>query len=64
MAERIKRIKTTGGAIDFVLFLAYIGAVVYFWIQATGFWSHVWAVIKAIAWPAILVYKGMHALGV
>lgn len=54
----------TGGPIGAVFFIAYIGAVVYFWLQANGFWGHVWALFKAIAWPGILVYQAMHAFGV
>ncbi len=37
--------------------MAFIGAAIY-WIQrATGFWDGVWGFIKAIGWPAVLMYK-------
>ncbi|HSX05699.1 MAG TPA: hypothetical protein VLF69_04480 [Candidatus Saccharimonadales bacterium] len=48
------------GPTGFVLLLAYIGAAVYFVQQSAGFWGFVWALIKALAWPAILVH---HLLG-
>jgi len=57
MKDAVKRVKVVNEApMGFVLFLAYIGAAVYFWMQAAGFWEHIWAFIKAIAWPAILIY--------
>jgi hypothetical protein len=37
--------------------LAFIGAVVYFIQHATSFWLGVLGVLKAIVWPAILMYK-------
>jgi len=37
--------------------LGLIGAAIYFIQHATGFWGVVLAILKAIVWPAILVYK-------
>jgi hypothetical protein len=37
--------------------LAFIGALVYFIQHATSFWDGVLGVLKAIVWPAVLVYK-------
>lgn len=37
--------------------LGFLGAVVYYIQQATTFWIGVIGVIKAVFWPAILVYK-------
>jgi len=42
-----------GGA---VYGLGLIGALVYYWQHAEGFWSHVWAILEAIVWPAFVVY--------
>jgi len=36
--------------------LGLIGALVYYWQQASGFWGYVWAVLEAILWPAFVVY--------
>jgi len=38
-------------------FLGFIGALVYFLQTSTGFWPSVLAILKAIVWPAFLVYK-------
>ena len=40
-----------------VYFLGFIGAAIYYVQTATGFWMGVWGVIKALVWPAFLVYK-------
>jgi len=49
-----------GGGTGAVYGLGLIGALVYYWQHAGGFWAHVWAVVEAILWPAFLVY---HLLG-
>jgi hypothetical protein len=36
--------------------LGLIGALVYFWQHAVGFWPHAWSVLEAIGWPAFVVY--------
>ena len=46
-----------GGA---VYGLGLIGAGVYYWQHAHGFWAHIWAIGEALLWPAVLVY---HLLG-
>lgn len=43
-----------GGA---VYGLGFIGAAVYYISHATGFWMGVLGFLKAIVWPAILVYQ-------
>lgn len=42
--------------------LGFIGAIIYFIGHATGFWMGVLGVLKAIVWPAILVYKLLEVL--
>ncbi len=37
--------------------LGFIGALIYFLSQATGFWVGVLAVLKAIVWPAFVIYE-------
>ena len=46
--------KGTSGA---VYGLGLIGAAVYFIQHATTFWAGVLGLLKAIVWPAVLVYK-------
>jgi hypothetical protein len=37
--------------------MGFIGAVVYFIQTATSFWGGVLGIVKAIFWPAMVVYK-------
>lgn len=43
--------------------LAFIGAAVYFIQQANGFWPGVLGFLKAIVWPALLIYKLFSQMG-
>lgn len=43
--------------------LAFIGALVYYIQHADSFWLGVLGVLKAIIWPALLVYKLFGSLG-
>ena len=44
-------------AADAVYGLGFIGAAIYFIQQATTFWMGVLGFLKAIVWPAFVVYK-------
>lgn len=45
-------------------FLAFIGAAVYFISNSGGgFWAVILAFLKAIVWPAFLIYQALGALG-
>jgi len=37
--------------------LGFIGALIFYLKAATGFWMGVLGVLKAIVWPAMLVFK-------
>ncbi len=51
------------GAASAVYGLGFIGAAIYFIAQATGFWMGVLGFLKAIVWPAFLVYEAFQYLG-
>ena len=42
--------------------LGFIGAAIYFISTACGFWAGVLGFLKAIVWPAFLVYEAFNAL--
>jgi hypothetical protein len=48
-----------GGAI---YALGIVGAWVYFWQQADGFWAHLLALLEGVVWPALMVYDAFSAL--
>lgn len=44
------------GPTGFVLFIAWIGAAVYFVQQSAGFWGFCVAILRACVWPAYVLY--------
>jgi hypothetical protein len=44
--------------------LGFIGAAIYFISTASGFWMGVLGFLKAIVWPAMLVYYALKSLAV
>jgi hypothetical protein len=49
-----------GGGAGFGWFLGFIGAAVFYIQQADGFWAGVLGILKAVVWPAFLVYSLLH----
>jgi len=49
-----------GGA---VYGLGFLGAAIYYISTATGFWMGVLGVLKALVWPAFVVYELLKFLG-
>lgn len=52
------------GPVGFVLFIAWIGALVYFVQQTSGFWNIILAILKSFVWPAFVLYEVLKNLGV
>jgi hypothetical protein len=52
-----------GGASEAVYGLGLIGACVYYIGQAPTFWMGVVGFLKALVWPAFLVFEALKALG-
>lgn len=42
--------------------LGFIGAAVYFIMHAESFWMGAWGLLKAIVWPAFLIYEAFKHL--
>ncbi|MFH1585140.1 MAG: hypothetical protein ABIB79_00040 [archaeon] len=66
MAEKNKKIKCKidgKGCSGAGYGLGFIGALVYYISSATGFWDGVLGVLKAMFWPAFLIYELMKYLG-
>jgi hypothetical protein len=51
------KVVTKSGAGGPIYGLGFIGAAVYYIHIATSFWVGVLGVLKALVWPAFLVYK-------
>jgi len=44
--------------------LGVVGAAIYFIMQSGGFWMGVVGILKALVWPAILVFEALKTLSV
>jgi len=44
--------------------LGFIGAAIYYVSTATSFWMGVLGILKAIVWPAIVVFGALKAVGI
>jgi hypothetical protein len=49
--------KNNGAVGGGVYGMAFIGALVYFMQHATSFWTVILGILKAIVWPALVVYR-------
>lgn len=54
--------QATAGGGNAVYGLGLIGALIYFWQQADSFVGYLVAVLKALFWPAFLVYEAFRTL--
>ncbi len=55
--------KCCGGGSGAVYGLGFVGAAIYYISNATGFWMGVLGLLKAMVWPAFLVYELLKFLG-
>jgi len=56
------RSRSRGSTTEAIYGLGIFGAWVFFWMQASGFWEHVLAILEGFVWPAFMVYYGLDAL--
>jgi hypothetical protein len=59
MQENIKQNAPTSA----IYGLGFIGAAIYYISNATGFWMGFVGFLKALVWPAFLVYEALKTLG-
>lgn len=50
------KVAKNDGSTGFILFLAWVGALVYFVQTSVGFGGFIVAVLKSFVWPAILIH--------
>jgi hypothetical protein len=64
MDKKVMKNKVCGcGSCGAVYGLGFIGAAIYYISTATTFWMGVLGLLKAIVWPAFLIYNSMKFLG-
>ncbi len=58
MEKQVKIInKRVGGGGGAVYGLGFVGALVYYLQHATTFWAGIIGILKALVWPAFLIFK-------
>ena len=62
--EHQQRVYYGSGTGGVIYGLGFIGATVYFISTSTGFWMGVLGFLKAIVWPAFMVFGLLKFLGV
>lgn len=60
-ARRRGAVSPAGGGLGFFGLLSFVGALVYFWGGVTSFGGGLLAILKALVWPAYLVYGVLRA---
>lgn len=56
--KEVKGMKDKGnGIMGSIYGMAFIGAAVYYIQQAANFWDGTLGILKALFWPALLIYK-------
>ncbi|MEZ4720505.1 MAG: hypothetical protein R2813_01345 [Flavobacteriales bacterium] len=58
--EKVTKQASSGNA---VYGFGLIGALIYFFSNATGFWMGVLGFFKALVWPAFLIYEALKYFG-
>lgn len=53
------KVRVGDSGIGWLGFWAYVGAAIYFVSQANDFWGGALGFLKALIWPAYLVYQGL-----
>lgn len=62
MADKTVKVINQSGPTGFVLFIAWIGALVYFAQRAEGFGEFLLAFLKSLVWPAFVLHRAMELL--
>ncbi len=62
MSDEGKKGMRCGGTLGGVYGMAFIGAAVYYIQHADTFWIGVLGVLKALVWPAVLMYRVLELL--
>ncbi|HEY9000714.1 MAG TPA: hypothetical protein VIM89_05145 [Mucilaginibacter sp.] len=59
MEDKVKKMQSPGSVI---YGMGFLGALVYFIVHAISFWAGALGIIKAIFWPAFVIYKVLELL--
>jgi hypothetical protein len=57
-----KKMVANNGHWGYVLFVGYIGALIYFLERNVGFWGNILAFLQAAVWPAYVLHAVLKML--
>ena len=60
--DRKKKGRGSNGILGGIYGMAFVGGAIYYIQHATSFWAGVLGVLKALVWPAVLMYKLLELL--
>jgi hypothetical protein len=60
--DKKKKGMRNNGILGGIYGMVFIGGVVYYIQHATSFWAGVLGILKALFWPAVLMYKLLELL--
>ena len=63
-STRKKKNRKSNGVCGGIYGMAFIGAAIYFIQHASSFWAGVFGILKAIIWPATVMYKVLELLNI
>ncbi len=56
------KVEVNKGSWGFAYFLGFIGAAIFYVSTAPDFWAGALGLLKAVVWPAFLVYAALNGL--
>lgn len=62
--DKMVKVVTDQGPLAWVFFVAYVGAVVYFFQLDLTFWGFIAALLKGAVWPGYVIFEVLGNLGV
>jgi hypothetical protein len=62
--DKTIKVINKGGPMGFVLFAAWVGALVYFVQNSEGFGGFLLAILKSFVWPGIVLHRVLELLAI
>lgn len=60
--DKTVKVVNEHGSEGYVLFMAWIGALIYFVQQSEGFWGFIVAILQSLVWPAYVAHEVLKLL--
>lgn len=57
-----KKVISKSGSLDYVLFISWVGALIFFVQKSEGFGGFIVAIFQSFVWPAYVVFEVLERL--